>query len=33
VKIGDLIVVSDIRFTTNINASICKVNPIVIENY
>jgi len=33
VKIGDEIVISDIRFTANITANICKVNPIVIEIY
>lgn len=33
VKIGDEIVISDIRFTVNINASICKINPIIIHIY
>lgn len=33
VKIGDEIVISDIRFTVNINASICKINPIIIQIY
>ena len=33
VKIGDEIVISDIRFTANINANICKINPIIIEIY
>lgn len=32
-KIGDEIVISDIRFTTNINAYICKINPIIIQIY
>ncbi|WP_395043887.1 hypothetical protein [Flavobacterium sp.] len=33
VKIGDEIVICDIRFSVNINALICKINPIVIEIY
>lgn len=33
IKIGDEIVISDIRFSVNINALICKTNPIVIEIY
>lgn len=33
VKIGDEIVISDIKFLVNINALICKINPIVIEIY
>lgn len=33
VKIGDEIVINDIRFTVNITANICKTNPIIIEIY
>lgn len=33
VKIGDEIVISDIKFLVNINALICKTNPILIEIY
>ncbi|HLP63299.1 GldM family protein [Flavobacterium sp.] len=33
VKIGDEIVISNIRFTTNSNANFCKINPIIIQIY
>lgn len=33
VNIGDEIVISDTKFSVNINALICKINPIVIEIY
>ncbi|MEC4003544.1 GldM family protein [Flavobacterium sp. SUN052] len=32
-KIGDEIVISDIRFSVNINALICKTNSIIVEIY
>ena len=33
IKIGDEIVICDIRFAVNINALICKINPIIIKIY
>lgn len=33
IKIGDEIVISNIKFITNSNANFCKINPIIIEIY
>jgi hypothetical protein len=33
IKIGDEIVICDIRFAVNINALICKINPIIVKIY
>lgn len=33
VKIGDQIVIYNVRFSVNVNALICKINPIIIEIY
>jgi hypothetical protein len=33
IKVGDEIIISNIRFTVNSNALICRINPILIEIY